>query len=126
MPVAQLVTMHDPSSRNAYRTVGNVVVSPSEYTASVVSEDRTTETALANSPLATCVGRRLGARIDDFLHRCVVRAGAAMGAATAECARIAIVRVGDEGGATGLRARGRGALSLPDHAARNWLRNFPN
>ena len=43
LPVAQLVTTHDPSSRKTYRTVGYVTFSPSAYTTSVASEDRTVE-----------------------------------------------------------------------------------
>ena len=94
LPVAQLVTTHDPSSRNAYRTVGYVTFSPSAYTTSVASEDRTVESALASSPLATTEWRLFAGRICPrwARPRCAARAGAEMGAATAECARIAIAR----------------------------------
>ena len=94
LPVAQLVTTHDPSSRNAYRTVGYVTFSPSAYTTSVASEDRTVESALASSPLATTEWRLFEGRICPrrARPRCAARAGAEMGAATAECARIAIAR----------------------------------
>ena len=86
LPVAQLVTTHDPSSRNAYRTVGYVTFSPSAYTTSVASEDRTVESALASSPLATTEWRLFAGRICPrwARPRCAARAGAEMGAATAE------------------------------------------
>ena len=57
--------MHDPSSRNAYRTVGSVVLSPSEYTASVVSEDRVRR-------VVTLAAERLRLSVSSFFcfHAC--------------------------------------------------------